>query len=220
MHGWGGDLNSLNAVSCEFKNRKCISVDFFGHGNTPEPKAECTIFDEAENVVKLLSELKIFDCDIVAHSYGVRIALIIASYYPGLVNKMVLFGPAGLKTKKSLKVRLSILRFKRLSKKFAGDSAKLALLNKMGSEEYNILSPQMKHLFKSAVNTDLSRHAKIVKAKTLIICGEKDTATTPKMAKRLHKLIKNSTLKIIKGAWHYVFLDSIDAIKLACFYLS
>lgn len=220
MHGWGGNLNSLNIVKDEFKNRMCISVDFFGHGNTKEPEKESSIFDEAENVVKLLRELKVYNCDVVAHSYGVRIALIIASYYPSLISKMVLFGPAGLKAKKSLRVRLSILRYKRLVKKYAGDSVKLSKLGKMGSEEYVALSPQMKYLFKSAVNTDLSKHAKIIKAKTLIICGENDTATTPKMAKRLHKLIKFSTLKIVKNAGHYVFLDSIEAVKLAYFYLN
>lgn len=156
----------------------------------------------------------------MAHSYGVRIAIIIASYYPSLVCKMVLFGPAGLRAKKTISIRLKILKYKRLCKKYAGDSEKLSSLAGKGSEEYACLSPKMKNLFKSAVNTDLSWHAKIIKSSCLIVCGENDTATTPKMAKRLHKLIKNSTLKLIKNAGHYVFLDSLEAVRLAYFYLN
>ena len=65
----------------------------------------------------------------------------------------------------------------------------------------------MKETFKLVVNEDLSNDAKTIKVPTVIVWGEKDNETKLYMAKKLNRLIIGSSLKIIKDAGHFSFID-------------
>ena len=65
----------------------------------------------------------------------------------------------------------------------------------------------MKKVFSSIVNTHLEESARLIDCKTLIIFGEKDKETPIYMAKKLNKLIKNSSLVILKNCAHFCFLE-------------
>jgi pimeloyl-ACP methyl ester carboxylesterase len=64
------------------------------------------------------------------------------------------------------------------------------------------------------VNEDLSKFAKFIKCKTLIVWGERDFETKLYMARKLKRLIKNSKLIIIKGAGHFSFLEKKDEFAI------
>ena len=76
-----------------------------------------------------------------------------------------------------------------------------------GSADYRALSPEMRGLFNNIVNTHLDEFSKQIKAPTLIVWGEKDTETSPYMARRLSKLIKGAKLEFLGGG-HFAFLES------------
>ena len=65
----------------------------------------------------------------------------------------------------------------------------------------------MRDTLVKSVNEDLSEEIKNIKAKTLIIWGDKDTATPISDAKYLNENIKDSELHIINGAGHFPFVD-------------
>ena len=49
---------------------------------------------------------------------------------------------------------------------------------------------------------------------TLIITGEKDINSTPKMSMKLHKEIKNSQIKIIKSMKHMAYYEKSKLVNL------
>lgn len=214
LHGWGGSVESFKFIAKEFSGKK-ILIDFPPFGDSGEPLSEWDLYDYV-NVTKLIMlELKIDNYNIVAHSFGGRVAIILATC--GVVNKMVLTGCAGIKDK-SLKLRFKIIKFK-IKKCLCKMKliSKQSLLN-YGSSDYKECSQTMKATFKNIVNLDLTKYLKQIKARTLLIWGEFDNIVPIKYAKIMNKKIKGSGLYIFKGGTHFAYIEYgvnfIDAVKL------
>ena len=101
-----------------------------------------------------------------------------------------------------------IWKYKRLKKKAQFSHNARIKMEKMGSDDYKKLSEVMKKTFVNVVNEDLVPYAKHIKAETFIIWGKCDKDTKLYMAKKLHKVIKNSTLYLLEKAGHFSFLDN------------
>lgn len=179
------------------------------------PDREFTIFDFAYGTAAILEKLNVKKCSIIAHSFGARVAFILASQCNIKIEKMVLFGPAGIKPRFS---------FKRFAKQFAYKTAKklskLRLyptrkLSLWGSEDYKKLSPAMKKTFINVVSCDLKIFLSLINAKTLVIIGKNDKETPVYMGKVICKKIKNSILKVVDNCGHFCFLEKTDLIKVA-----
>lgn len=199
LHGWGGDIQSFACLYPSFKNFKVLAVDFPPFGCSEEPKHPLTMNDYVEMIKQLLKLLKIRKINIIAHSFGGRVALILASQTK-LVNKLILVDSAGLKPRKSLVVRLKILKYKALKK-----------LNKTpknaGSEDYQHLSTTMQKTFVNVVNFHLDNVCKNITCPVLIVWGKKDKSTPIWMAKKLNKLISNSNLVVFGDSGHFSYLN-------------
>lgn len=208
LHGWGCDTTTFSAQREYFSSkRKCIFLDFSGFGKSDEPKTAMTVEDYKAETLSLLDELKIKKCDIIAHSFGGRVAFKIMSEAPERVNGAVLVAPAGLKRRKKLKTIFSITLFKLkklLYKK--GVIKNGAFIKTAGSEDYKTLSDVMKRTFIKVIDEDLKSDIKRIKTPTLLVYGIKDKDITPQTVKKLHKLIKSSDIKALFGG-HFCFLD-------------
>ena len=112
-----------------------------------------------------------------------------------------------MKQKKSVKVRLKIVRYK--INKFLCRNKKSD-----GSEDYKNCPKGMKNFFVSVVNTNYDKDIKDIKIPVLIIWGNKDKKVSVKDAYKLNKIIENSVLHIQEGD-HFSYLENIDLTKLA-----
>ena len=65
----------------------------------------------------------------------------------------------------------------------------------------------MRGILSKVVNEDLQHVMPKIKASTLLIWGENDTATPLKDGQKMEKLIPDAGLVIFKNAGHYAFLD-------------
>ena len=92
-------------------------------------------------------------------------------------------------------------------------------LEKYGSADYKALDGVMKETFVKVVNENLYSHFKKIAMPTLILWGEKDKETPLYMAKKLKRIIKNSSLYVIKGTGHFSYLERPDIFvaALKCF---
>ena len=80
--------------------------------------------------------------------------------------------------------------------------------NKSGSSDYNNATPRMKSILSKCVNEDLTPVLPSVKAPTLLIWGENDTATPMRDARIMERLIPDTGLVSFPGCGHYSFLDN------------
>ena len=65
----------------------------------------------------------------------------------------------------------------------------------------------MQNILVKVVNEDLKNEMPKIKAPTLLMWGENDTATPVRDANIMEKLIKGSGLVILKNSGHYSFID-------------
>ncbi len=202
LHGY---LSSKESFSYQIKFfskfRRVIAPDLRGFGESEKLLTPYSVEDYANEVYNFLTELNIDRYDIIAHSFGGRIAIKLANI-DNRLDKIILTGSAGLKPKRTLKYYVKVYLYKILKRILPKSK-----LKNFGSKEYRTLDPVMKKSYIKIVNCYQDNEAKNILNKTLIINGENDRETPLYMAKRLNKYVKNSTLKIIKNAGHFAFID-------------
>ena len=173
-----------------------------GFGDNQGMEYPFDLTDYANEVKQKLKEHNVEKPCVIAHSFGGRIAIKLASENPLFFDKIVLSGSAGLKPKFCLKRSIKKVAFRLLKSVLPKER-----LKKFYSNDYNSLSPIMQQSFIKIVNEHLDDRLRYIKNPTLILVGDKDKETPYYMAKRLNRGIPFSSLKVIKGAGHFAFID-------------
>ena len=208
LHGWGCDGSIFLPIVKRLPHYANYLVDFHGFGKSPPPY-ECgfSVADYAERLREFLDQQHLSHVTLVGHSFGCRVAIVLAATYPQLVDRMLFVAPAGLRRfslKRWWRVRLYKMR-KLLAK------MKLAPTpSSSGSEDYRNCSPQLQKTFVKVINEDLSCYAKRLRCPVLIVNGNRDVATPLAHAKRLSKIIPDCQLVEIDGD-HYAFFYTPSA---------
>ncbi len=200
LHGWGCSHETLRPVFDFYRglDREIITLDFPPFGKSGTPPIAWTVEDYALLTLTLLCLLCVDKIEIFAHSFGARIAALIADKVT--LTKLTITGGAGIKPRKTLKKRFKILTYK--IKKGLGLSTK-----KAGSSDYRALSGEMKKTFVSIVNRYTEAELANISAPTLLLWGKHDTETPRYAAKRMNELIKGSSLVELDECGHFAFLD-------------
>lgn len=194
LHGWGGGLCSFAGAFRQVSDWGMNCVNFAFPKLVP---ADWGIYDYAALVGEFLKRGGIKRPIVVGHSFGGRVATVLAAQ--GVCGKLVLVDAAGMKPKFSLRKKMRIAAYKRAVK--AGKP-----LDGFGSMDYNTVVPEMRPVFVRVVNTHLEKLLPFVKCDTLVFWGRADKETPLYMAKRLHRGIQNSRLTVVDGG-HYSYID-------------
>ncbi|MBP5165331.1 MAG: alpha/beta hydrolase [Lachnospiraceae bacterium] len=228
LQGWGTDMSVYESISSfivsESPDYRVIRLDLPGFGETKEPERAWNIDEYADFFIRFLTALEVRSCILLGHSYGGRIIIKLASRdkkdIPFSIEKLILLDSAGLKAEKTFKQKCSILRYKFLKKVFNNDFVhQLApdmidlWFSRQGSADYRNSTPIMKQAMVMAINEDLSDCLSRIPYETLLIWGEKDTATPLKDGEKMNSLIKNSGLSVIKNTGHYCFVEDINTFR-------
>lgn len=218
LHGYLSCKESFYFQINEFSKKfKVVAVDLPGFGKADEPGYPYALGDYVDFVLGVIDRY----CDgralIAAHSFGGRIAIKLASFYPEKVEGLLLAGCAGIRPKRAIKRTFSIYTYKFLKKANVRLAEKWA--EKHSSKDYKALSPLMRESFKKIINEHLDKVAKNVSAPTLLVFGDKDMETPLYMARKLKKAIKTSELVVMKGCGHFCFSENPFAFNCvaACF---
>ncbi len=214
MHGWGCEIKTFalleNFLAPHFK---VFNIDFPGFGKSQEPPTPWGTADYEAWFKSFLKEKNIENPILIGHSFGGRIAIRTAKDTP--IRKMILIGSAGVKPSRSFGYYAKVYSFKTMrffaelpgiyqwfGKDFIEERRRSA-----GSSDYQQASEVMRGTLSKVVNEDLKSFMPSIKASTLLIYGENDTATPVKDAKIMEKLIPDAGLVVVKNAAHYVFLE-------------
>ena len=214
MHGWGCNLTTLQSVEkVAMENHKVYNVDFPGFGESHEPSQVWGVEEYTQLIEQFVKAENIENPILLGHSFGGRVGILYSSR--NKVNKLILVDAAGVKPRRSLKYYFKVYTYK-LGKKlmpliYGKERAQQridAMRAKRGSSDYNNASPMMRAILSKVVNEDLKEKMPLIKAPTLLIWGENDTATPLRDAKIMEKLIPNAGLVSFPGCGHYSFLDN------------
>lgn len=218
LHGWGCSVQHFAPIAEALaKDYRVTVLDFPAHGQSGKPQEPFGVADFAACVKALMEQLSIASADIIAHSFGGRVALYLAAHEPQLVNRLVITGGAGLKKaqsaeqqRKSAAYQKKKQRLEKLQKlpglgKIA-EKGLDALREKYGSADYKALDAQMRKTFVKVISEDLRPLLPKVQASTLLIWGEKDQDTPLWMGQTMEKEIRDAGLVIFENDDHFAYL--------------
>ena len=213
MHGWGCNSSTVASIaSIALEKHRVYNVDFPGFGKSTEPSSTWGVEEYTRIIEQLCAAESISNPILIGHSFGGRVAILFASR--NSVSKVVLVDAAGVKPRRPLKYYYKVYSFKlmkRLAPIFIGKKKAKEMIDRRrsrrGSADYNAASPAMRAILSKVVNEDLCHVMPLIKAPTLLIWGENDTATPLSDAKKMSRLIPDAGLVSFTGAGHYSFLD-------------
>ena len=215
LHGWGASLESYKGVINALEDKcRLIALDFPGCGESQLPEQPLDINNYVAIVMEFCSALEIRDPILIGHSHGGRVIMKLAG--SGLMNpkKIVFIDAAGIKPRFDFKKTVKIKTFKTIKwaltlpviRNYTGE-----LLDKarghFGSADYNSAPEVMRKTLVNLVNDDMTAYLDGIKASTLLIWGENDTATPLYMAKKIESIIPDCGLCVIKNTGHWSFVE-------------
>lgn len=211
MHGWGQNITMMEPIANHLDPSFTVyNLDLPGFGESQTPKTVWGVEEYTKMLKIFIEDNHINKPIIIAHSFGVRIALLYASQNP--VYKLVLTGGAGIMPKRGLSYYLKTYTYKfgKLVLSLPGLSKlKTKFQSRSGSEDYQALDGIMRDSFVKIVNLDLSPVLKDIKAETLLVWGENDDATPLWMGKQMEKEIDNAGLAIFENDGHYAYWNQM-----------
>ena len=209
LHGWGCTHSTLAPIEriATAAGRPVINVDFPGFGNSTEPPTVWGVEEYTCAFEELMRREQVGeDALILGHSFGGRVGILFASRNP--VGKLVLVDAAGVKPKRTMKYYFKVYSYKLkkhllriLLGKEKAEERLNALRGKVGSSDYASASPQMRRILSKVVNEDLKHVMPLIKAPTLLIWGENDTATPIADAKNNGAAYPRSCIGELSRLW-------------------
>lgn len=219
MHGWGCDHSTVRSIASILESgMRVINVDLPGHGKSSEPPTVWGVEDFTLFIEKFIKTLGLKDVALIGHSFGGRVALLLA--FRNKVSKVVLIDSAGIKPKRKFSYYRKVYTFKFLKQmlyffygKEKGEMKVEQWRARKGSSDYRNSSPMMRKVMSKCVNEDLKGIMPSIKAPTLLVWGDNDKATPLNDAKIMEQLIPDAGLVSFSGCGHYSFLDNPIGFK-------
>ena len=214
LHGWGCSKDTVQSITQHLsKTHRAFALDMPGFGETRPPSEVFGIEQYTQVVENFCRLMKIENPILIGHSFGGRISILFSSR--NQTNKVMLVDSAGIVPKRTLKYHIKVRSYKiykKLLPLFVGKKEAERRIeerrNRSGSADYRAAQGIMRAIFVKIVNEDLKYVMPKIKAPTLMIWGELDTATPLSDARTMEKLIKGSGVAVMKGCGHYSFLDN------------
>lgn len=215
LHGWGSSLDAYNLMTRSLESQyRVIRLDFPGFGGS-DPLPEPWSMEEYQNAtVEFLSQLGLENPVLVGHSFGGRVIIRMCGNDLVKPCKIILIDSAGIRPKRTLRGRIRTGAFKTAKwclTRRPWKKAAAPMLERVrayfGSADYNAAPPVLRQTLVKVVNEDLREYLPRLSCPTLLIWGEKDTATPLADAKVMENLIPDAGLCIIRGAGHFSFVE-------------
>lgn len=217
LQGWGTHLGIYDSVAESINEQYTfVQFDFPGFGGSDEPREAWSVDDYADFFCEFMKKMNIKEATLIGHSYGGRVIIKLANRdnNPFKIKNIVLIDSAGVLPRRTKLQKFKIARYKVL-KRILNMKVIYALFpeiiddwrSRQGSADYRKASPIMRQCLVKAVNEDLTELLPNIKQDTLLIWGDKDTATPIEDAKIMEKMIPNSGLVVLQGTGHFSFLE-------------
>lgn len=201
LHGWKHDRSTWTQIAERLKQDfTCWLVDLPSFGVNHENLTDKSPYGYAAWVEKFIKEQKINHFSLLGHSFGGRIATIIASRN-NKVSKLITYGSPVFNTKDAK------------AKLFAFISNNLGIRNvpfiskRLRAEDYH-QAGELKEIYLEAIKVNLTTEAAQIKIPTLLLWGENDTQAPLETAHQLKKLIVNSQVYVIPKTGHIAHLEN------------
>lgn len=202
FHGYLSSKEAF-AAQTEYFSRffRVTAFDFRGFGASDPLVFPYAVDDYADETFSFLSATGVEKPHVIAHSFGVRVAVKMAARDGQVFDKLLFTGPAGVIGKRGFSYRAKVKTYRVCKKLFPAFAEK-----HFGSAEYRTLSAVMKESYKKIVNEDLLSDAEKIENEVLIVQGREDTTTPTSSAEAYARRLKSGRTVFICGG-HFAFAE-------------
>ncbi len=227
IHGYAVNSNYHNIFSDKINDYDYYAIEHAGHGITPtRSKKQLSPVSFACEVVDLIKKLKLKNINLIGHSMGGGIAVMVAQIIPDLIKKLIIVTPMnsrGTTKIHNFMFKMNPTHTKQIEPyyklllgdfdknfKLISESEIQRLIDNQNKNKKNYKT--LKHNMMSISNLrNLAKNEKDLKVKTLLIVGEKDGCINYKTTIRnfVSKNKNNNNLKIVtfKDVGHLPFFE-------------
>ena len=215
LHGWLASSETMKPLQQHLsRNFKVYNVDIIGFGKSELPDKPMNTNDFGDFLAKFIEQLNIENPILIGHSHGGRTVINYAGRKLGKINKIVLIDSAGIKPKRSINYYIKIYTYKivkKILKLFPKNLERIRkkVLNKFGSADYKASPEILRKTMNIIINENQKEIMKNINVPTLMIWGDKDTATPLNDAKQMEKHIPNSGIAVLEGTGHISYLEKL-----------
>jgi pimeloyl-ACP methyl ester carboxylesterase len=204
---------------------RLIAADLRGHGRSPAVTGPSGLADFVADHVRLLDELGLAAVHVVGFSLGALIAEAIALAHPGRTASLVLLNGVGARTAAERARALERLAVIRTT---PPPEVAAASASRWFTEQFAAASPELvarEVAIVSAVDPassaaayqvlatgDLIGEVHAIGGPVLVVTGEGDVGSTPRMSAEIHARIAGSRLVIVPGLKHYLHVEAAAAV--------
>jgi pimeloyl-ACP methyl ester carboxylesterase len=204
LHGWGHDTTFWQDFAHRFSDGEVLLIDLPGFGAEPIVSDAWGVPEYAAWAKEKLASLGENNIILLGHSFGGRVAGLIASERPAWLGALILYAaPCLYRPRASSRAKVAVAKvLKRLgAKKIVGDryvNEDLKWADEAG----------LGTIFRKIVVFDETEALPKIAVPTLLVWGEKDTYPPLSMAYEMHTLIFSSTLCIMEHEGHNAHLEN------------
>ena len=226
LHGVGGAMNNWDGVVAALGDTFCtLRYDLRGHGASQKPPGPYSLDDFVDDLRSLLDACGVAATHLVGFSFGAMIAPAFALAHPHRVSSLTCISAVCGRTESERKAVLA--RSDALSRGEVGGNAAAAIERwftpSFREMHADVVEARVRQLlandtpgyaaaYRVFAESDLADRVDGIDAPTLIMTGEHDQGSSPRMAKLMHERIAGSRLEILPGLRHSVLIEAPDRI--------
>jgi pimeloyl-ACP methyl ester carboxylesterase len=226
VHGVGSDHSVWDGVTTVLgRTRDIVRYDLRGHGESVKSPRPYTLDGFAADHLQVLDRCEVDQCHLVGFSLGGLIAQRVAISRPDRVRTLTLISTvAGRTTQERMAVESRAARLRD-----GGAAGHVATaVDRWFTEDFARLNPQVVEerrqrslrnepdcyaaAYEVLASTDLADELGGLTRPTLVITGERDTGSTPRMARLMAERIPHARAVILPRLKHSLLLEAPDIV--------
>jgi (E)-2-((N-methylformamido)methylene)succinate hydrolase len=222
IHGVGARLENWDGVASVLsRSFRVVRYDLRGHGKTSKVPGPYSLEMFADDAAELLEHLGVACAHVAGHSLGGMIAITLAGRYAQRVDRLAVLSAAAGRTEEER--RKVMERIALIASGIPGDHFKNSL-SRWFTDEFQAANPELMEQYAARnrendpacyaaaytvlatgeVGPELPR----IKAPTLVVTGEHDLGSNPRMARFIHAGIAGSELRILPRLRHSILVEA------------
>lgn len=195
-----------------------VALDLPGFGSSPAPDRAGGARHYADLITPALREIADGPLVLVGHSFGGRIAVVVASQHPDLVGELVLTGvPQLVRLGASARAPMAYRAIRWLVRRhLIGESRLEAARQKYGSSDYRSARGVMRDVLVATVQETYEPELTALSVPVAFVWGEEDRDVPLEVARGASALVEGiTTVEVVPGVGHLLPLEAPDALVRA-----
>ena len=226
VHGVGSNLESWDRIARRLTPEfKVVRMDLRGLGRSGPVAGELSLDDYVADVCAVLDAADIRRTDLVGSSLGGMIAQGFAVSHPERVHRLALFSVVAGRTpeeRRKLSERARKIRRQGIASVAAAAEARW-FTNGFRKAHPDQVKARLEQLlandhqsyakaYRVFAESDMGDRIHQIAHRTLVVTGENDVGSNPRMARFMHKQIKDSRLVILANLKHGLLVEAPDTV--------